>query len=563
MNCLVCKMFRKGKIEAKVILAAVILLFVCFLVVPMIFLLVKSFSSGGGFSFAAYGDIFTSQGFWSSMGNSFLVSACAAFITTSLAFFLAYAMNHARMPKFFQVLVKNITVAPMFLPSITYGFIIIYSLGKEGLITHLFGGQLFSIYGFSGLLLGYIIYTLPITFMLIHNSFQYVDKNYIIVSKVMGDSGIRTFFMTAVRPLVGTMGAAFIQSFTLSFTDFGIPTSIGGQYDVVATRLYNEMLGSIPNFPGGAATALMMLIPAIFSIIMMNVLQKYNFRYNKVSKVVLEKSPVRDTICMVGSGLISLVTVALFLVMFLVPFVKQWPYDFSFTFEHIISVFTTGNLLSVYGNSLMVAFATAVLGVLVSYGAALVTARAGLSPKLTKIVDAISMITNTVPGMVLGIGFLFAFSGTGIQNTFFIIIICNIVHFFTTPYLMAKNALEKMNGSWESTAALMGDSWIKTLIRVVIPNSFTTILEMLSYYFINAMVTISAVVFLTGAHTMVLTTKIKELQHYARFDEIFVLSLLILFTNVVVKVVLALMRKHAEKPARVKSTVKRGIICEE
>ena len=211
----------------------------------------------------------------------------------------------------------------------------------------------------------------------------------------------------------------------------------------------------------------------------------------------------------------------------------------------------------------MVAFATAVLGVLVSYGAALVTARAGLSPKLTKIVDAISMITNTVPGMVLGIGFLFAFSGTGIQNTFFIIIICNIVHFFTTPYLMAKNALEKMNGSWESTAALMGDSWIKTLIRVVIPNSFTTILEMLSYYFINAMVTISAVVFLTGAHTMVLTTKIKELQHYARFDEIFVLSLLILFTNVVVKVVLALMRKHAEKPARVKSTVKRGIICEE
>ena len=62
---------------------------------------------------------------------------------------------------------------------------------------------------------------------------------------------------------------------------------------------------------------------------------------------------------------------------------------------------------------------------------------------------------------------------------------------------------------------------------------------------------------------MVLTTKIKELQHYARFDEIFVLSLLILFTNVVVKVVLALMRKHAEKPARVKSTVKRGIICEE
>ncbi|MFR1213971.1 MAG: hypothetical protein ACLSCV_03725 [Acutalibacteraceae bacterium] len=113
----------------------------------------------------------------------------------------------------------------------------------------------------------------------------------------------------------------------------------------------------------------------------------------------------------------------------------------------------------------MVAFATAVLGVLVSYGAALVTARAGLSPKLTKIVDAISMIT--IPFRVwYWVLILFAFSVPA-YKILFIIIICNIVHFFTTPYLMAKMHW-KMNGSWESTAALMGDSWIKTLIRVVI-----------------------------------------------------------------------------------------------
>ena len=62
--------------------------------------------------------------------------------------------------------------------------------------------------------------------------------------------------------------------------------------------------------------------------------------------------------------------------------------------------------------------------------------------------------------------------------------------------------------------------------------------EMFSYYFINSMITISAVIFLVGARTAVLTTKIKELQHYAQFDSIFVMSLLILATNILVRVIL-------------------------
>ena len=112
-----------------------------------------------------------------------------------------------------------------------------------------------------------------------------------------------------------------------------------------------------------------------------------------------------------------------------------------------------------------------------------------------------------------------------------------MVHFFTTPYLMAKNSLSKMNPSWETTGELLGDSWFKTLVRVVIPNSFSTIIEMFSYLFINSMVTISAIIFLVGTATAVMTTKIKELQHYAKFKEIFVLSILIFLTNLFVRLI--------------------------
>lgn len=94
---------------------------------------------------------------------------------------------------------------------------------------------------------------------------------------------------------------------------------------------------------------------------------------------------------------------------------------------------------------------------------------------------------------------------------------------------------------------LMGDNWIKTIIRVVTPNALSTIIEVFSYYFVNAMVTISAVIFIAGARTMVITTKIKELQYYNKFNEVFVLSLLILATNIIAKYVFQWLANKKEK----------------
>ena len=177
------------------------------------------------------------------------------------------------------------------------------------------------------------------------------------------------------------------------------------------------------------------------------------------------------------------------------------------------------------------------MGVLLSYGAALVTERSNLNGKLKGIIEGLALVINTIPGMVLGIAFMLTFSGTSLQGTFLLIIVCDVVHYFSTPYLMVRNSLSKMNASWETTAMLMGDSWIKTIIRVVTPNALSTIIEVFSYYFVNAMVTISAVIFIAGARTMVITTKIKELQYYNKFNEVFVLSLLILATNIIAKYV--------------------------
>lgn len=352
-------------------------LFALFLVYPTVRLLLKSILSENGMTMEFYHSVLTQKGFLKALGNSFLIAGVSALLTTGLAFFLAYTIHYTNINAKFKEGIEKAAVLPMFLPTLTYGFAIIYSFGKQGLLTKLFGRQLFDIYGFNGLLIGYIIYTLPVSFLLIHNTMGYIDKKFMIVSRIMGDNRVSTFMMTIFRPLAGTLMASFIQSFFLCFTDFGIPASVGGKFEVIASVLYSQMLGSVPDFNKGSVVAVMMLLPSIVSIALLRYLGKYNVRYQKISVMELPKNRGRDWLCGIGSGLIILGVLSIFAVIFIVSFVQDWPYQTGFSMEHFRAVFQDAGLVGVYKNSLYVALLTAVFGTLAAYGSALITAQEG------------------------------------------------------------------------------------------------------------------------------------------------------------------------------------------
>lgn len=532
---------RAGEWELRTLFIVVALIFAAFFAIPLVFAVAQSFAGAdGGLTLQNYTAAFSDADFLGSIVNSLVVSASAACVSVLFAFLLAYTVNCTNVPAGLKRAVTLLTQAPMLLPTITYGFAIIYSFGRQGLLTEALGFQPFDIYGFNGLLIGYVIYTLPTAFLLINNSFQFVDKRFMIVSRIMGDKPASTFVRTIVRPLAGSLATAYILAFFLSFTDYGIPTSVGGEYNVVALELYGRMLGAVPDFGQGAVIAVVMLIPSVFSIAATAALERHAIRYDKISSIEIPANRVRDALCGIASVAVLVCVLSVFAVIAIVPFMEMWPFKPYFTIEHVASVFVDSELGGVFANSLVVAALTAVLGCLVAYAAALVTTRSDLPSVAKRAIDSLSSIVNTVPGMVLGVAYLFVFSGGPLQGTFAILVLCNIVHYFATPYQMMKDALSKMNASWETTARLMGDSWIKTVVRIITPNALPSILQVFGYYFVNAMVTISAVVFLTGAHTMVVTTKISALQHVADFDSIFVLSLFILAVNLAVKGLVAL-----------------------
>ena len=125
--------------EIKVIYAVTILLFAAFLAVPIIRLLGESFVLDTGWGMENYTSVLTGKGFAEAFGNSIVISLTSAVISTVLAFFLAYSIQYTNLGAKYKKLIRLLAVLPMLLPTITYGFAIIYSFGKQGLLTKLIG----------------------------------------------------------------------------------------------------------------------------------------------------------------------------------------------------------------------------------------------------------------------------------------------------------------------------------------------------------------------------------------------------------------------------------------
>jgi len=520
------------------VFASVIIFFAIFLGYPLYRLLALAITSDHGIDFTNLIEIFTSTQLREAFLGSFHISIVASILATIIGFVFAYTVNFTNVSSKYKRFIEIIVNIPMLTPTIVYGFILIFTFGRQGFLTRILGFQLFDIYSFTGLLVGFLIYTVPISFMLINNSMKYIDSKFFIVSELMGDSKLKQLKNTLFMPLLTTLGISLVQTFFLSFTDFGLPASIAGNRPLIATTLFNQMMGAIPDFNRGAIIAIAMLLPAIISVSLMLYLKKYDVKYDNISRVQPKKSSSRDLFFFIATAIPTLFVVLTFFSILVVVFTNSYPFDLGFTTQHFIHTLINDDNSRVYFTALELAFLSAIFGIILSFSAALLVRRTGLNKNLAAIIDAFSHITNAIPGMVMGVSFMFAFLGTTIQNTMTILVLCNVVYFFSTPFNMATQTLEKLPAHYERTATLLGDNYFKSLFKVIIPNCKKTLVEMFSYIFIHAMTTISALIFLVGVNTQTITTRIVELQNFNRFTEIFVLAILLIVTNLVVKNVL-------------------------
>lgn len=464
--------------------------------------------------------------------NSITTTVLATLISVGLALAVSWAMNKSNI-KFKNVYSVLLTI-PMLIPSISHAIGLIILLGNNGIFPNLFNFQ-FNLFGFNGIVLGSILYSFPVAFLLLNDAFQYEDYTVYEVANILGIPSIAQFKNITLPNIIKPLIASVFAVFTLVFTDYGVPLMIGGKFQTLSTYMYREIIGLL-NFSSGAIIGVILLVPAFIAFII-DYKTSDNYGGSTVTKKIIVKvNKRRDFVANVFVLIICLLLMLPILSFMMLSFVKQFPQDLTLTLEHA----KTAKQLGVFDfllNSITIALATALFGTVTSYLSAYMTARSKKSFS-TVALHFISMFSLAIPGVVLGLSYVLFFNGTLIYNTIFILVVVNIIHFFSSPYLMAYNSLNTFSNTFNDISKSFGISNWRMLIDVYIPNTEKTIYEMFSYFFTNAMITISAVSFLSNVRNMPLALLIPQLDSQSLIEPTALVSLIVLFVNIIFKIIM-------------------------
>ena len=358
--------------------------------------------------------------------------------------------------------------------------------------------------------------------------------------------GTRTWrrFVTITLPgaKYGLISAAMVV-FTMAVSEFGVPKVIGGNYPVLAIDIYKQVIGQ-QNFQMGAVVGLVLLLPAVVAFAVDQQVRRRQQALMTARSVpyVPRRSRGRDRLALLFVVLVSAAMLTVMGMAVFGSFVKLWPYNLSLTLAHYTYGFEEANVEHAYRNSLVMAAWCAAFGAAITFAGAYWVEKTRGAEMLRPLIRLQAMLPMAVPGMVLGIGYILFFNAPAnpldfLYGTMAILVLCTVVHFYSSSHLTAVTALKQMDAEFESVSASLKVPFYKTFWRVTVPVCLPTILDISRYYFVNAMTTISAVVFLYSPKTMLAAISILQLDEAGAIGSAAAMATLIVATSAVVTVV--------------------------
>lgn len=511
---------------ARVLLAAFFLVAV---IAPVVALLARLASPGAL-------EVFSSPSFGTALGNSVVSALLGTLVSVALALAAALALTRTNVPG--RSVWAIVLTLPMLIPSIAHGMGLVYLFGSNGIVTNLLGAS-WSVYGLPGIVMGSFLYAFPPAFLMLYDALRYENCQVYDAADIMGvpkaSQFVRVTLPYLAKPLVSTLFATF----TLIITDYGVPIMVGGKFTTLSVLMYQEVIGRL-NFDSGVAIGTVLILPAILAFVVdLLTSGEGNLSFSAHPKRV-DRNLGRD-----ACGWVLLVALAVFLVSPLVAFsvvafVVKYPIDMTFTLANIDRAMVFG-MAGYLANSLVIAVIVSLLGAAITWMAAYVSART--TGPFGRVLHLVCITTMAIPGIVLGLSYMLFFKGSPLYGTIGILIMVNLVHFFASPYLMAYNALNKLNGSLEAVGQTLGIPRVRMVLDVFLPQTRGTFVEMASYFFVNCMVTISAVAFLANVSHMPLALLISDFDTQMLVECAALVSIVIFVVNVIGKVVAALVKR--------------------
>ncbi len=494
-------------------------------------------------NFAAY---FANPILVTSLFNSVFIAALSTVIVIPLAFTYAYALTRTCMPA--KPLFYALALLPLFAPSLMSALSLVYIFGNQGFLRWMLFGN--TIYGPIGIVIAQVTYTFPHAVLILVTALGLSDGRLYEVADALGTSKTRIFrTVTLPGAQYGLISASFVV-FTLVITDFGIPKVIGGQYNVLATDVYRAVVGQ-QNFEMGAVVGMILLVPAVLAFSVDRIVNRRQVALLSARAVPYQPSPkkARDLGFVVYCLVVAFLVAAALGVAVWASFIRYWPYNLSFTTANYNFPRFEPNGWNPYFTSVKMAVLASIIGTVVIFTGAYVIEKTKAFPLARGFAHFLAMLPVAVPGLVLGLGYVFFFNAPwNPLNIFYatltILVVNTITHFFTVSHITALTALKQIDREFEAVSASLKVPFWNTFRRVTVPICLPSILDIAVYLFINAMTTVSAVIFLYGAQTKLASISIVHMDEAGFIAAAAAMATLIVATSIGVKVLHILLDRY-------------------
>lgn len=527
--------------------------FVIFLVLPLGTLFIQAFldKSGSFVGFLQFQEYLSSGAMLQSVKHTIFIASISTLLSVTIAFFFAYAISRKCIPG--KKILNYIARLPLYAPTMLLGIGLIYLFGNKGILTTM--GWSCTLYGKTGIIMAESLYCFPTALTILSVAFSNADNHLYEAAEAMDTSPVREMFTITLPSIKYGLISAIFVAFTYSFTDFGAPSVVGGNYNVLATDVYKQVIGQ-QNFHMGAVVGIILLIPAILSFLVDRLVsQKQNAAINaRATAYVIRPHKTSDALYSIFCYLVVIGIVGFFLISLFASLIRLWPYNLNFTLgNYDFRTIAAGKGLEAIQNSVFVAVLTAVLGTMLTFLAAYLIEKSRGQQVLRTITYFLSIAPLAIPGTVIGLSYILFFNRSqfaipftayawinpfhNIYGTIWILVIVNMIHYFSVPFTTATTALKKLDREFETVSESMGIPFYKTFLKVTVPLCMPAISEMLLYYFVNAMVTISAVVFLYAPTFPIASVMIVNLEGAGKIERAVAVCMTILGINMLVRLI--------------------------
>lgn len=479
-----------------------------------------------------FAEYFSTPSLFLSGLNSLSIALLVTVIVLTTAFVYAYALTRTCMP--FKWFFRLVAVIPLLTPSLLSGVSLVYWFGNQGIAKELLMGE--SIYGPIGIVIGSAYWVFPHALMIVITALSITDARLYEAATALRASKLRTFFtVTLPGCKYGLTSAGFVV-FILVFTDFGVPKVIGGNFNMLATDIYKQVIGQ-QNFEMGAVVSVILLVPAVIAFSVDRLVQRKQVALLSSRAVPLEPKPNRrlDLIMLAFCSVVALLILSMIGMAQYAALIKFWPYNLEFTLHNYNFDLANGGGWDAYFNSVRMAVYSAVFGTIIVFVGAYLVEKGRAFHVGRGIFHGIAMLPLAVPGMVLGLSYIFFFNNPSnpfnfIYGTMAILVISTIAHFYTVSHLTAVTALKQMDAEFESVGASLKVPFYKTFMRVTVPVCLPASMDIFIYLFLNAMTTVSAVVFIYSSNTQLASVAVLNMDDQGELAFAAAMAMMIAYT---------------------------------